>query len=157
MGRRFKNGRKNVTDEDRSVRPETSSSVTNVDRVNILTQENRRITVSAVANVLDINYGSAYSIMYDELKYRKACSRWVSKQLTEDHKQNRVEICIQFLHRYEREGLLERIVTGDETWVHHFEPESKQQSMRWKHTSSPPTKKFKNVPFAKKSYADLVL
>jgi hypothetical protein len=46
---------------------------------------------------------------------------------------------------------------GDETWVHHFEPESKQQSMKWKHTSSPPTKKLKNVPSAKKSYADLVL
>jgi hypothetical protein len=33
--------------------------------------------------------------------------------------------------------------------VHHFEPESKQ-SMQWKHTSSPPTQKFKNVPSAKK-------
>jgi hypothetical protein len=70
--------------------------------------------------------------MHDELKYRKACSRWVPKQLTEDHKQKHVEICTQFLHRYGREGegLLERIVTGDETWVHHFEPESKQQSMQ---------------------------
>jgi hypothetical protein len=34
--------------------------------------------------------------------------------------------------------------------VHHFEPESKQQSMQWKHTSSPLTKKLKNVPSAKK-------
>jgi hypothetical protein len=39
---------------------------------------------------------------------------------------------------------------GDETWVRHFEPESKQQSMQWKHTSPPPTKKLKNVPSAKK-------
>jgi hypothetical protein len=39
---------------------------------------------------------------------------------------------------------------GDETWVYHFEPKSKQQSMQWKHTSSPPTKKLKNVPYAKK-------
>jgi hypothetical protein len=49
----------------------------------------------------------------------------------------------------EGEGLLERIVTEDETWVHYFEPEIKQQSMQWKHTSSPPIKKFKNVPSAK--------
>jgi hypothetical protein len=97
---RFKNGRTNVTGEDRSGRPITSSSVTSVDRVNTLIQESRRITVSAVANVLDISYGSAYSIMHDELKYRKVCSRWIPKHLTEDHKQKRVEICTQFLHRY---------------------------------------------------------
>jgi len=32
---------------------------------------------------------------------------------------------------------LKRIVTGDETWIHHYDPESKQQSMQWKHASSP--------------------
>jgi hypothetical protein len=37
---RFKNGRMNATGEYRSGRPITSSSVTNVDRVNTLIQEN---------------------------------------------------------------------------------------------------------------------
>jgi len=32
---------------------------------------------------------------------------------------------------------------NDETWVHHFDPESKRQSMAWKHVGSPPPKKFK--------------
>jgi len=27
---------------------------------------------------------------------------------------------------------LKRFVTGDETWIHHYDPESKQQSMQWK-------------------------
>jgi len=35
------------------------------------------------------------------------------------------------------------IVTGDESWVYHYEPESKRQSMQWKHLSSPANKKFK--------------
>ena len=38
---------------------------------------------------------------------------------------------------------LKRIVTGDETWIHHYDPESKQQSMQWKHASSPSPRKFK--------------
>jgi len=38
---------------------------------------------------------------------------------------------------------LKRIVTGDETWIHHYDPESKQQSMQWKHASSPSPWKFK--------------
>ena len=41
---------------------------------------------------------------------------------------------------------LSRIVTGDEMWVHHYEPESKRQSMEWKHLGSPVKKKFKTQP-----------
>ncbi|GFV28754.1 hypothetical protein TNCV_3987041 [Trichonephila clavipes] len=32
------------------------------------------------------------------------------------------------------------IVTGDETWCHHFQPESKRQSKQWKRVTSPPKK-----------------
>ena len=48
------------------------------------------------------------------------------------------------LRRYRKEGdaFLSRIVTTDETWVFHFEPESKRRSMEWKHVSSPVKKKF---------------
>ena len=38
---------------------------------------------------------------------------------------------------------MRRIVTGDETWIHHYDPETKQQSMQWKHASSPSPRKFK--------------
>jgi hypothetical protein len=39
---------------------------------------------------------------------------------------------------------LERIVTANETWVHHYESESKAQSMAWKRQTSPVAKKFKS-------------
>jgi len=29
------------------------------------------------------------------------------------------------------------IVTGDESWIHHFDPEEKRLSMQYRHTSSP--------------------
>jgi hypothetical protein len=41
---------------------------------------------------------------------------------------------------------LERIVTADETWLHHYEPESKAQSMAWKRPTSPVAKEFKSQP-----------
>jgi [histone H3]-lysine36 N-dimethyltransferase SETMAR len=34
-------------------------------------------------------------------------------------------------------------VTVDETWVHHFDPESKVQSKEWRHSGSPPPRKFR--------------
>jgi len=56
------------------------------------------------------------------------------------------------LQRYKTEGeaMLERIVTGDETWVHHYQPERKQASRQWKHKELPTPIKFKVVPSAKK-------
>ena len=32
---------------------------------------------------------------------------------------------------------LSRLVTTDETWLYHYDPETKQQSMEWRHSGSP--------------------
>jgi hypothetical protein len=53
-------------------------------------------------------------------------------------------------HADEGEGMPNRIVTGYETWVHHYQPKSECASIQWKHPSSPSTKKFKVTPSAGK-------
>ncbi|GFO42756.1 histidine ammonia-lyase [Plakobranchus ocellatus] len=40
-------------------------------------------------------------------------------------------------------NLFDNLITGDETWFHLNTPETKRDSMTWKHPSSPVTKKFK--------------
>jgi hypothetical protein len=67
----------------------------------------------------------------DRLNYRKLCSRWVPKMLSEEHKTKRAGSALTFLTRYSEQDdeFLSHIVTGDETWVSHVTPESKQQSM----------------------------
>ena len=46
-----------------------------------------------------------------------------------------------------------RLVTGDETWLHHWDPDTKKESMQWKHPGSPPPKKFRTQPSASKVMA----
>ena len=41
-------------------------------------------------------------------------------------------------------------MTEDEIWVHHFEPESKRASMKWRHPTAPCSKKLKSQQFAGK-------
>jgi hypothetical protein len=48
----------------------------------------------------------------------------------------------------EGDGFLGRIVTGDETWVHYHQPETKKVSKEWRRTSSPKPKKFRTQPSA---------
>ena len=63
--------------------------------------------------------------------------------------------CLDFLQRYsvEGNGFLSRIITGNETWVHHFTLETRKAPMEWRHTSSPARKKFKVAPSAGKVMA----
>ena len=35
----------------------------------------------------------------------------------------------------------------DETWIHHFQPETKQQSKQWKHLVPLPSKEAKTVMY----------
>jgi hypothetical protein len=50
----------------------------------------------------------------------------------------------KFVRTYEAEGdsFLDSIITGDEMWCHHYEPESKRQSTEWRHVNSLLKKKF---------------
>jgi hypothetical protein len=45
-------------------------------------------------------------------------------------KMNRIGLSLQHVLKYADEGenMLNRIVTGDESWVHHYQPESKRAS-----------------------------
>jgi len=68
----------------------------------------------------------------------------------------RMTASLTFLEAYEKDGasLLDRVVTGDETWVKHVTCENKKQSMEWGHTSSPkrPRKCLQTV--SKKDHGD---
>ena len=48
------------------------------------------------------------------------------------------------------QDLLRQIVTVGESWVHHYDPESKQQSKEYRHKTSPSPKKFKVFSSARK-------
>ena len=77
--------------------------------------------------------------------------------LTPEHKQNRLDISRKLL-RFHKEGetFLQRIITCDETWAFHYEPVTKQQSMEWKHSSSP-VKKIQVSSHCRKSDDDCFL
>ena len=117
----FKNGRTSVIHHEGAGRPSTSTTEENIQQAQKIIMDNRRVKIDDVAYVLQISHGSAYQIIHDVLGYHKICARWVPRQLTAEHKRKRVEICQGLLDRYnnEGEGFLNRIVTCDETWVHH--------------------------------------
>ena len=84
------------------------------------------------ADAVGISTGSVKTILREHLLMRKVCARWVPRMLDQKMKDYRCELSSENLKLMQLDWnlFLKRIVTGDKTWIHHYDPESKQQSMQ---------------------------
>ncbi|XP_011860288.1 PREDICTED: putative uncharacterized protein FLJ37770 [Vollenhovia emeryi] len=142
----FSEGREDVNDEERAGRPSTSITDENIDEVKKIVLANRRITVREVAEDLNISIGSCHSIFTNDLGMRRVAAKFVPKLLTFDQKQNRINIATELLDSDRDDpNLLQRVITGDELWVHGYDVETKAQSSQWKLPHEPRPKKARQV------------
>jgi len=125
------------------------------DAANDMLNKDRRLTIRHIAETTSINCSTVHRIVSEDLGMSTVSAHWVPKMLTEEQKKVRVDVCTDLLRRLQAEPqtFLGRIVTEDEIWVHHFDPETKRQSMIWKHVTSPTSKKFKVTSSAGKFMA----
>lgn len=146
-------GNASIRDLPRVGRPSTSLNPVNKTKADALIRGDRRITIDELASELGLSHGSACNIVAS-LGFSKVCARWVPRLLTDEHKAERVTCCIELRELSESDNtFFDRVITGDETWVHHYEPESKRRSMQWRHSTSPRPKKFKSQKSAGKIMA----
>ncbi|UYV79351.1 hypothetical protein LAZ67_17002259, partial [Cordylochernes scorpioides] len=126
--KRFKEGREETADNERTGRQSTSTTPEKVDKVLELVRENRQITVREVAEEAGISFGSTQSIMKDILGVRRLNAVLVPKDLSFDQKNARKETASLNLEATTDDPeLLKRVITGDETWIYCFDSETTQQ------------------------------
>jgi len=72
--------------------------------------------------------------LHEELDMKKLCARWVPCLLTADQKRTHMKISEQCLEHFNKNKtyFVCQCITMDEIWIHHYTPESKQQSKQWK-------------------------
>lgn len=151
--KQFSEGRTTADDEERSGRPGTSSTPEIVERIHEMITEDPRITIRMIAYTLGISYGSVSSILHEQLHLNKMACRWVPRTLTPQMKRDRVASCRELLalELEKGPGFFDQIVTGDESWFHYYEPESKRSSMEWREVgSAPPTKVHTSISVGKR-------
>ncbi|KAK7871540.1 hypothetical protein R5R35_010343 [Gryllus longicercus] len=88
--RKFKEGRNDVHDEEGQGRKSVATDDL-VYRVDEAVKKNRRFTLTSLSMEFpQVSRSSLYSIVTDELGYKKICARWVPKMLTDNHKNQRM-------------------------------------------------------------------
>ncbi|CAF1403876.1 unnamed protein product [Rotaria sp. Silwood1] len=152
----FQRNKFSVQDAPRSGRPSTSVTQQTIDAVRTIIEGDPHSTYQQIETILGISSTAINSIIHDYLNLRKVCARWVPHTLTDDQKQLRVQFCGHSLKRFE-EGQSRRvfdIITGDEAWFYHYDPELKEQSKVWMSTTDPhPTKVHRNKSAGKRMVA----
>jgi hypothetical protein len=70
--------------------------------------------------------------MHDRLKFQEVCAQCAPKELKDREKIDRMDLSVQHLLWYADEGenMLNRIVIGHESRLHHYQPSSKRASMQ---------------------------
>jgi len=118
------------------------------DQIHKLILEDCRILAKSIAEQLGISHEWVGSIIQEDLDMQKLYAKWVLKCLNVDQKCQRCQLSEQLLELFRRDpnDMLLRLVTVDETWLYHYDLETKQQSMQWLHSGSPRPKK---IPSAK--------
>ena len=150
----FKCGRDSLEDDPRPGHPADVISQEMIDHVERLVLNNRQIKVAELASECGISNGSVYTIIHEHFGMSKVSARWVPRNLNMQDRQQRVESSQELLEVYNAnpEGFHIRLVTGDETWLHHWDPDTKKESMQWKRPGSPPPKKFRTQPSASQCF-----
>ena len=138
----FSEGREDVNDEQCIGRPSTFHTSNNVAKLKAVLDSDRRLSVRSIADQVGLPKSIAHEIVTTELQIQKVCAKLVPKVLSDKQKENRVSISRELLDRVRGDpDFLEQVITGDETWVFEYDPETKRHSSEWHTTKSPRPKK----------------
>lgn len=153
----FKRGRASTSDAERSGRPKEAVTDENIKKVHKIILNDRKVKLIEIANTLKISKERVGNIVHEYLGMRKLCAKWVPRELTFDQKQQRIvdsEQCLELFNRNKPE-FSRRFVTMDETWIHHYTPESNRQSAEWTASDEPNPKRGKTQQSAGKVMASV--
>jgi hypothetical protein len=129
----FKDGQREVfADKSARGRPTCPTRKLLIEKIKSILASDRRVTVRELADRLGSPKTSIHRVFTEDLAMVKLSALWVSRLLTDEMKAARVEACRQKFRLVRDFGGWEEfkfaLVTGDETWVPHFDPETKEES-----------------------------
>ena len=129
----FKRGHASTKDEHRSGCLVEVTTPEMIGKIHDIVLSNQRIEMREIVEATGISQGTVFSILHEKLGAKKISARWLPRLLSKENKLNHVVDfkTILALFRRNSDEFLCRYITVDETWIHHYTPETKEQSKQW--------------------------
>ena len=87
--KRFKEGRESVMDNERCGRSTEVRTPELISQIKNFMDKDRRVSIETISAQFDVSVGTVPTIIREELKMRKICTRFVPRVLREDQKERR--------------------------------------------------------------------
>ena len=131
----FKNSERGFEDAPLIGPPSTTTADENIEAVERIVMRDRQISICRLAKELAI----IHEIMNNHMGMKKVFTRWVPKFFTPIQRANRVDCCQELLQQSEVNPakFFDCIATGDEFWIHHYDPPSQLEAHVWKRLGEP--------------------
>ncbi|UYV76065.1 hypothetical protein LAZ67_13002368 [Cordylochernes scorpioides] len=128
---RFKAGRISIEDDPRQGRPKFQRTDENVQKITDLIKENPRTTL--LEQDTGISKTTIGRIVTEDLKLKKTPAKFIPRFLTNEQKLCRLATCEDMMEMTRTDPeWKDKIITGDETWVYGYDPETKPQTAEWR-------------------------
>ena len=113
-------------------------------KVHDLVRSDRRLTIREMSLELNLSFYAVQSILTKDLTTQWVSAKFIPKLFLDEQKQHRLQVAQEMINRSENDpDLLNRVITGDESWICGYNPETKAQSSQWKSPVSPRPKKVR--------------
>ncbi|GFR95729.1 histone-lysine N-methyltransferase SETMAR, partial [Elysia marginata] len=135
-----------MEDEPCPGRPVTACGDANISKVLVPWSDDRRKTCDEISKDTSMSRTSAFRVLTNKLNNNNnKFSKWVPLFLTDAQEESRVNFSRNFLGRFQTEqnDFLGRVITGDDTWVYYWDPETKRQSAEWRDFDEPRPQKVR--------------
>ncbi len=120
-----------VTDLLRSGRPRSVRTPEAVQNVQAIVRADRRKSCTQMGEEAGVSKATVHRIV-KQLGFKKKALKFVPRLLTDEQKRMRMRICAQNLKLLaDIPNLLDFVVTGDESSIPLYDPETKLSSMHW--------------------------
>jgi len=120
----FKRSDFSTSDAPHPGRPKTVTTPEMIDRIHEINLEDCRISAKSITEQLGISRERAGSIIHEDLDMGKLSAKWVPKCLNADQNQRSSEQLLDFFGAIQMISCRARLVTMDETWLYHYDPET---------------------------------
>lgn len=110
---RFNSGKTSVEDGKRSGRPQTSTTLENVLKVEELIREDRCRTIDELCEIVGTAHAQCQAIIAEDLKMQRVAAKFVPRLLTANQKQRRVDACME-LSAHKDETFINRVINCNE-------------------------------------------
>ena len=142
--KRFKEGRESVKDNERCGRSKEVRTPESIGQIKNFMDKELRVSIETISAQFDVSVGTVHTVIREELKMQKICTKFVPRVLRENQKERRCHDSREMVELINSDpAVLDALVTSDGSWIYCYDPETKRQSSQWKHVGSPRPKKTK--------------